>query len=233
MHDTTWKQLDEFAAFFKKMKPRQGGVPYGYAQHQGSFAWTTQLDIQRMLFSHGRWIEFNIDDKLGSKNPGPTKWGDEQSVLMMQKFKEQADDSHPGQPGQRHAGAEHGLPGRQDRDAGAVSRVRRLDRGREDRRAAGGKTGYAACPKGEPSWIKNGGKAVNGWNCGIGGIGINGNGSEDMKRAAYIFAIWSTSKDNQFNVLKGVGGTPTRKSVLQIPEVAEARTSGPPRCRTR
>ena len=73
-----------------------------------------------------------------------------------------------------------------------------------------------------PSWIKNGGEAVNGTNCGIGGIGINGNASEDLKRAAYIFAIWSVSQDNQFNVLKGLGGTPTRKSVLAMPEVQKA-----------
>ncbi|MDD9874011.1 MAG: extracellular solute-binding protein, partial [Gammaproteobacteria bacterium] len=73
--DTTWKNLYDFAAFFKKM--REGGnssVPYGYAQHQGSFAWTTQLDIQRMMFAKGRWIEFDIDDILGSKNPVPTNW---------------------------------------------------------------------------------------------------------------------------------------------------------------
>ena len=34
-------------------------------------------------------------------------------------------------------------------------------------RAAGGKTAYAPCPKGDSSWIKNGGEAVNGTNCGI------------------------------------------------------------------
>jgi multiple sugar transport system substrate-binding protein len=55
---------------------------------------------------------------------------------------------------------------------------------------------------------------VNGTNCGIGGIGINGNAPEDLKRAAYIFAIWSTSREHQYDVLKGLGGTPTRKSVL-------------------
>ena len=71
-------------------------------------------------------------------------------------------------------------------------------------------------------WIKNGGQAVNGCNCGIGGIGINGNASEDLKRAAYIFAIWSVSRENQYNVLKGLGGTPTRKSVLAMPEVQAA-----------
>ena len=89
-------------------------------------------------------------------------------------------------------------------------------------RAAGGKTAYAICPKGEASWIKNGGQAVNGCNCGIGGIGINGNASEDLKRAAYIFAIWSVSRENQYNVLKGLGGTPTRKSVLAMQEVQKA-----------
>ena len=49
--ETTWKQLYEFAAFFKKLRDAGQDVPYGYAQHQGSFAWTTQLDIQRMLFA--------------------------------------------------------------------------------------------------------------------------------------------------------------------------------------
>ena len=39
-------------------------MPYGYAQHQGNFAWTTQLDIQRMLFANGRWMDWNIDDSL-------------------------------------------------------------------------------------------------------------------------------------------------------------------------
>ena len=37
-------------------------------------------------------------------------------------------------------------------------------------------------------------QVVNGTNCGIGGIGINGNASDDLKRAAYIFSIWATSR---------------------------------------
>ena len=73
---------------------------------------------------------------------------------------------------------------------------------------------------------------VNGTNCGIGGIGINGNASDDLKRAAYIFSIWATSKDTQFNVLSGVGGTPTRKSVLAIPRWW-VRATGRPPCPTR
>ena len=47
-------------------------MPCGYAQHQGSFAWTTQLDIQRFLFANGRWMDWSIDDVYGSKEPGKT-----------------------------------------------------------------------------------------------------------------------------------------------------------------
>ncbi len=44
----------DIATYFKKAKESGKDVPYGYAQHQGSFAWTTQLDIQRVLFANGR-----------------------------------------------------------------------------------------------------------------------------------------------------------------------------------
>ena len=222
-NDTTWKNVYEFAEFFKKMRAAGQDVPYGYAQHQGSFAWTTQLDIQRLMFSHGRWTEFDVDDKLGSKEPGPTKWGDEASVFLMQKFKEQADVSHPDNL------ANATLQLNTVYQAGQIAmqvQYHEFAASIEDEKtskAAGGRTAYAPCPKGEASWIKNGGEAVNGTNCGIGGIGINNNASEDLKRAAYIFSIWSTSKDTQYSVLKGVGGTPTRKSVMDMPGVAEAR----------
>jgi multiple sugar transport system substrate-binding protein len=221
--DTTWKNLYEFAAFFKKMKEAGKDVPYGYAQHQGSFAWTTQLDIQRMMFANGRWTEFNIDDTLGSKEPGPTNWGDEQSVLIMDKYREQASVCHPDNL------ANGTLQLNTVYQAGQIAmqvQYHEFAASIEDEktsRAAGGKTAYAVCPKGDPDWIKNGGEAVNGCNCGIGGIGINGNASDDLKRAAYIFAIWATSKNVQYDVLKGLGATPTRKSVVEIPEVIAAR----------
>ena len=217
--DSTWKDVTDMAAFFKKAKEAGKDVPYGYAQHHGSFAWTTQLDIQRFLFANGRWIDWNIDDKLGSKTPGKTNWGDEQSVLMMTKFKELADVCHPDNlaNGTLELNTVY-----QSGNIAMQTQYHEFAASIEDEktsRAAGGKTAYAPCPKGDAAWIKNGGEAVNGTNCGIGGIGINGNASEDLKRAAYIFAIWSVSRENQFNVLKGLGGTPTRKSVLAMDEV--------------
>ncbi len=223
--ETTWKDVYDFAAFFKKV--RESGredIPYGYAQHQGSFAWTTQLDIQRMLYAHGQWTDFEgVDDRLGSKNPGPARWGDEQSVLVMQKFKELADVSHPDNL------ANATLELNTVYQAGQIAmqvQYHEFAASIEDEttsRAAGGKTAYAVCPKGAPEWIVNGGQAVNGCNCGIGGIGINAGASEDLQRAAYLFALWSTSRNTQFEILKGVGGTPTRRSVFDIPEVQAAR----------
>ncbi|ESW62276.1 MAG: hypothetical protein Q27BPR15_01990 [Rhodobacter sp. CACIA14H1] len=222
--NSTWKNVLDIATFFKKLKEGGADVPYGYAQHQGSFAWTTQLDIQRMMFAHGRWTDFNMDDKIGSKEPGPTNWGDEQSVLMLEKFKALADVSHPDNL------ANGTLELNTVYQSGNIAmqvQYHEFAASVEDEKtsvAAGGKTAYAPCPKGEASWILNGGQAVNGTNCGIGGIGINANAPEDVQRAAYLFAIWSTSKNIQYDVLKGLGGTPTRKSVLDIPEVQAAKS---------
>jgi len=152
--ETTWQHVQDFATFFKSV--REGGrddIPYGYGQHQGSFAWTTQLDIQRMLFANGQWTEFDVDDKLGSKEPGPTKWGDEQSVLIMQKYKDQADVSHPDNL------ANGTLELNTVYQAGDIAmqvQYHEFAASIEDEntsRAAGGKTAYAPCPKGDPDWI--------------------------------------------------------------------------------
>lgn len=222
-HDTTWKNVHDFASFFKKMHAHDAKIPYGYAQHMGSFAWTTQLDIQRMMFANGRWLDFNIDDKLGSKTPGPTNWGDKQSILIMKKFKELADVSHPDNL------ANGTLQLNTVYQAGKIAiqvQYNEFAASVEDPKtsvAAGGKTAYAVCPKGDKDWILNGGQAVNGCNGGIAAIGINDSISDKMKKAAYLFVMWSTSLKTQINQLKLSGGTPDRKAVLLDPEVAKAR----------
>ncbi|MFK7858146.1 MAG: extracellular solute-binding protein [Granulosicoccus sp.] len=224
-NDTTWKQVQDFSAYFTMLRnDGRTDIPYGYGQHHGTFAWTTHLDIQRMLFSHGRWTEFDMDDKLGSKKPGPTRWGDEQSVLMMEKYKALADVSHPDnlangtlQLNTAYAAGDIAMQVQYHEFAASVEDA-------SNSRAADGKTAYAPCPKGEQSWVIGDGDVVNGCNCGIGGIGINSAADEKLKRAAYLFANWSVSKSTQLNVLKELGGTPTRPSVLQEPDVIKART---------
>jgi multiple sugar transport system substrate-binding protein len=176
-----------------------------------------------MFFAHGRWLDWEIDDKLGSKTPPPSNWGDKQSVLLMTKFKEQADVCHPDNLANGtlelntvYQSGNIAMQVQYHEFAASIEDPKKS-------KAAGGRTAYAPCPKGESSWIVNGGQAVNGTNCGVGGIGINGNASEDVKRAAYIFCVYATTGKLQYDVLTGLGGTPTRKSVMNMPGVAESR----------
>ena len=57
------------------------------------------------------------------------------------------------------------------------------------------------------------------------GIGINGVASENEQKAAWLFVNWATSPDTQLSNLKSKvgGGTPTRESIYELPEVKAAR----------
>ena len=217
--DTTWKDVLDICRFFKKAKFPD--VKYGIAL-QGREGWGGQLDYQRVSYSHGQWLEWNFDDFFGSEKPGPCNWGDEQSIVTMGKYKELMSYAHPDSLTNDWSGANTayitGLAAMQPQYGEFAAVV-------EDPRqskAAGGRTGYAMCPKGAPDWIVNGGKAVNGTNYGIGGIAINSWAKEELQKAAYLFALWSTSYETQMLVLKDVGGTPTRKAVFEVPEVKKA-----------
>jgi multiple sugar transport system substrate-binding protein len=89
-------------------------------------------------------------------------------------------------------------------------------------KAAGGRTAYGLCPKGETEWIVNNGPAVHGTNYGIGGVAINRYADPLLQKAAYLFVLWATSHEAQYMVLTEAGGTPTRQSVFDLPEVQQA-----------
>ena len=57
------------------------------------------------------------------------------------------------------------------------------------------------------------------------GLGINGELSDDEQRAAWLFLVWATSPETQLSGLKSEvgGGTPTRQSVYEEPEVQKAQ----------
>ncbi len=217
--DTTWKDVLEICKFFKKSNFPD--VKYGIAL-QGREGWGGQLDYQRVSYSNGTWLEWDFDDYFGAEKPGPCKWGDEQSIATMGNYKELMKYAHPDSLTNDWSGANTayitGLAAMQPQYGEFAAVV-------EDPRqskAAGGRTAYALCPKGDPDWIVGGGKAVNGTNFGIGGIAINHWAKPDMQKAAYLFALWSTSEATQYMVLKDVGGTPTRKAVFEKPDVKKA-----------
>ncbi|TFV71041.1 extracellular solute-binding protein [Blastococcus sp. CT_GayMR19] len=220
--DTTWKNVLEFATFFNQLHAKDAGVPFGVGLHLGQFAWTTQLDIQRILYSHGQWREFDIDDVQGSKEPGPTRWGDEQSVRGLELYKALFDQSTP------DALSLGTVEVADAYNAGKIAMVPQFHEfaaSFEDPANAGGggKTAYDICPKGDKEYLVGKGDLVNGTNCGIGGISINAAASEDQKRAAYLFIIWATSLDVQTENLKVAGGAPTRAAVGEVPDIEAAQ----------
>ena len=79
-----------------------------------------------------------------------------------------------------------------------------------------GKVGYARLPRGPK-------RSANMY--GGTGIGINGVAPKNEQKAAWLFVNWATSKETQLANLKSDvgGGTPTRDSVYELPEVEKAR----------
>lgn len=219
--ESTWKNVLEFAQFFNKLRATDSSVPYGIGLHLGQFAWTTQLDIQRILYAHGQWREFDIDDVQGSKEPGPTRWGDEQSIRGLELYKALFDASTP------DALSLGTVEIADAYNAGKVAMVPQFHEfaasfEAESGAGGGGKTAYDICPKGDPEYLVGDGELVNGTNCGIGSIGINAAASEDQKRAAWLFAVWATSVDVQAENLAISGGTPTRIAVGDVPDIKAA-----------
>lgn len=220
--DSTWKNVLDFATFFNRLHASDASVPYGIGLHLGQFAWTTQLDIQRILYSHGQWREFDIDDVQGSKKPGKTKWGDEQSIKGLDLYRKLFQQSTP------DALSLGTVEVADAYNAGKVAmqvQFHEFASAFEDPAHAGGggKTAYDIAPKGDKEYLAGGGKLVNGTNCGIAGISINAAAKDEQKRAAYLFCVWATSPDVQAENLKISGGTPTRKSVGDQPAISQAQ----------
>lgn len=217
--NTTWKDVLDICKFFKKANLPD--VKYGIAL-QGREGWAGQLDFQRVSYANGQWLEWGFDDWVGSEKPGPCNWGDEQSILTMSNYKELMANAHPDSLTNDWSGANTayitGLAAMQPQYGEFAAVVEDP----KQSKACGGRTAYALCPKGDPSWIVSKGKAVNGTNSGIGGIAVNSWAKPELQKAGYLFAIWATSHDTQYNVLKDVGGTPTRKSVFELPDVKAA-----------
>jgi multiple sugar transport system substrate-binding protein len=220
--DTTWKNVLDFMKFFNR--PEVTEVEYGYG-FQAKEGWAGQLDYQRPLYAHGQWQEWDMPNQyIGTREPGPCRWGDDQSIMTLGKMQELFDNAHPESLSWDWSGVNNAF---QTGKVAMAINYGEFAASCEDPNqsvAAGGKIGYGMDPKGEPSWIVNGGQAVNATNLGIGGIAINGNLSTDMQRAAWIFVVWATSRALQKRVLTDLGGTPTRMSVMNDPEVKAGMT---------
>lgn len=216
--DCNYRNMLDYTTFLKKA--RSEADPYGFGLHIGNFAWTTQLDLQRLTYSHGQWLEFSgVDDKLGSKKPTGTNWGDEQSIKSMQLA---LDIFKQGSPDALALGTLELSDAMKAGKIGFLNQYQEFIATTEDTKTStvAGKMAYDICPKGADEYlIDKTQKLVNGSNNGIGGISINGQLDEDVKRATWIFVQWVTSPEVQKQAMTTAGANPTRISVFNDPEL--------------
>jgi multiple sugar transport system substrate-binding protein len=220
--DANWKNCLDWSTYLKKA--RAANEPYGFGLQLGNFALCTQLDVQRMLYAHGQWLEFpEVDDSIGSKTPGSTRWGDEQCIkgleLYNNFFKVGSPDGLALGPLELSDAIKFGK-------IGFATEFNEFFNSLEDQKTSVvfGKMAYDVNPKGADEFlVDKTAKLVNATNCGVAGIAINASCSEEAQKAAWTFVAWVTSKATQKTCLKGSGATPTRVSVVNDPEVIEAQ----------
>ena len=220
--DANWKNCLEWSTYVKKA--RTSTDPYGFGLQLGNFALCTQLDIQRMCYSHGQWLEFpTVDDSIGSKTPGATQWGDAQSIKSLELynsfFKVGSPDGLALGPLELSDAIKAGK-------IGFATEFNEFFNTLEDTKTStvAGKMAYDVNPKGHDDYlVDKTKKLVNATNCGVAGIAINASATEDQQRAAWTYIAWVTSAATQKACLKGYGATPTRVSVVNDPEVQAAQ----------
>jgi multiple sugar transport system substrate-binding protein len=220
--DANYKNILEWTQFIKKA--RSDTDPYGFGLHAANFAWTTQLDMQRICFSHGQWLEFTgVDDKLGAKKPTGTNWGDEQSIKCLQWYKDCFD---AGSPDALALGTLELSDATKAGKIGMLNQYQEFITTTEDEKTStvAGKMAYDLVPKGAKEYLVDQTlPLVNGSNNGIGGISINGQLDDTMAKATWAFVAWVTSPEVQKKAMITAGANPTRLSVFNDPELVAAQ----------
>ncbi len=206
----TWEQYYTIAKWINDNVP-DAEVKYGTG-HQAKQHDALSCDFADVMWAYGGDY-FRDVNMLGSLDPGPSTLTSRECIDAARFYKKLLDIAHPGSVSwdwnglaEAFAAGEvamcpqwHEFAGMLE-DAG-LSRV-------------AGNVGYSLLPKG-PS-----GKSANMW--GGSGIGINRFASAAKQRAAWLFIVWATSPEVQYESVRTVGGTPTRKSVFEMPEIKKA-----------
>ena len=209
--DTTWEQYFQIAEWFNKNA--KDDVPYGTG-HQAKQHDSLHDDFCNVLWAYGGDY---FDNGKAARHAGHAR-SPARAALDQRRGDRGAPSSTTGCSASPTRARDLGL-GRRGRafQSGQIAMCpnwHEFAAGNE--KALPGKVGYAPLPKGPA-------RSANIW--GGTGIGINANCSEAERGAAWLFVNWATSPDTQFMHLASEvgGGTPTRTSVYQRPEVEEAK----------
>ncbi|QEL10054.1 sugar ABC transporter substrate-binding protein [Kushneria phosphatilytica] len=212
--DTTWEQYYQIAKWFNGDTASE--VKYGTG-HQAQQYDSLMCDFSNVLFAYGGDYFANGQQVglIGTDDPGPCQLENDASMAAAEFYRKLLKIAHPGSTSWDWTGVANAF---QNGEFAMMPEWHEFA-GSLESSDLKGKVGYAPLPKGPA-------RSANLW--GGTGIGINANASEDVQKAAWLFLVWATSPQTQLAGLKSDvgGGTPTRQSVYDMPEVKKA--SHPP-----
>jgi multiple sugar transport system substrate-binding protein len=207
---STWDQYYEIANWFNDNA--EDDVEYGTG-HQAKQYDSLMCDFSNVLWSYGGDYFENGEQvgRLGTNEPGASILDQPKAIEAATFYQRLLEIAAPGSTSWDWTALDEAFR------AGSIAMVpnwHEFAAGIESSKL-GGKVGYARLPGGPA-------RSASMW--GGTGLGINGEISDDEQRAAWLFLVWATSPQTQLAGLKSKvgGGTPTRQSVYEEPEVREA-----------
>jgi len=206
--DRTWEEYRKIAAW---INDHVDEVPYGTG-HQAKQHDSLQCDFSNVLWAYGGdYFENGTEVGLsGSVHPGKCLLREDAAIEAATFYDGLVRIAHPGSRGWDWDGVAAALR------AGQIAMTPNWhENAASNEQALPGKIDYAPLPRG-PHRSANiyGGT----------GIAISGSSGGARLGAAWLFVNWATSPDTQLANLKSSvgGGTPTRSSVYELPEVKQA-----------
>lgn len=208
---TTWPQYLRIAKWFNQHA--RSDVAYGTG-HMAKEHDSLMNDFSNVLWAWGGdyFTRGDAVGRLGLEDPGPLALGSQQATEAASFYRDLLKAAHPGSTGWDWTALSEAFGAGQV----AMAPLWHEFTGDLEKGKLKGKVGFSTLPRGPV-------RSANMY--GGTGLGVNGSAPKDEQRAAWLFVVWATSKQTQLANLKSKagGGTPTRWSVYEIPEVVKAR----------
>ncbi|WP_346055106.1 MULTISPECIES: extracellular solute-binding protein [Amycolatopsis] len=214
--ERTWEEYFQIAKWFNE---KTDDVQYG-AGHQAKQHDSLMCDFSNVLWSYGGDYFDNGKEigLYGTTDPGACRLNSDAAIEAAEFYQRLISISDPSSKTWDWNGLAPAL------QSGRVAMSPNWhEYAAANEQAMPGKFGYAPMPRGPVRSANHFGGT---------GIGINANTLPNERAAAWLFVLWATSPETQLSNLKSEagGGTPTRQSVYDMPEVkaAEHRPSAMP-----
>ncbi|RZQ64071.1 extracellular solute-binding protein [Amycolatopsis suaedae] len=212
----TWEEYYRIAAWFND---NTDDVAFGTGQ-QAKQHDSLMCDFSNVLWAFGGdyFAGGEAVGRIGTVDPGPCQLSSDAAIAAAEFYQRLLAVADPSSKTWDWNGLAPAL------SSGRVAMcVNWHEYAAANEKAIPGAFGYAPLPKGPVRSANHYGGC---------GIGISGNTLPNQRMAAWLFVLWATSPQTQLDGLKSSagGGTPTRQSVYDLPEVrrAEQRPSEMP-----